>query len=162
MKVNSVTLYCLWGYADTRMNRYCKIPCRSFTDSVAYLRQFGWKHFHPLGRHQVCQNPYRTNAFLNFHAFSGHIPVLKVICPLIPRSELDHKNLAGRTPLKEADERGTPESLTAAGYLLSIMDLDESRANGVEDEEETNVVIGVEGLALDAEAPPVDSGRPPG
>lgn len=48
-----------------------------------------------------------------------------MICPRVPKSALELRNNANRTPLDEADERGSDASLEAAGYLLGIMDVAE-------------------------------------
>jgi len=107
------------------------------------------------------------NTPIHWAAMNGHIAILRIICPFVPLTELDRCNAAGRTALKEADERGTPESLTAAGYLLSIMNIDDGKMNlGEMNGDETNldegsqVFEGVDKLALEPDPSSGASNQP--
>jgi len=92
--------------------------------------------------------------------------VLRLICPRVPKSALELRNDANRTPLDEADERGSEASLEAAGYLLGIMDVVEP--GGARDGEADDAAVdadaaaanGVQALSLD-DAPSMTA-RPSG
>ena len=66
------------------------------------------------------------------------------------------RNAAKHTALGEADERGTDQSLEAAGYLLGLMDVDDTKPQADLDEPESLVNGAVERLTIQDEA---DTGR---
>lgn len=78
-----------------------------------------------------------------------------MICPRVPKSALELRNNANRTPLDEADERGSDASLEAAGYLLGIMDVaepgdavDGEAADAAVEDDAAPPADGVESLSL--------------
>ena len=86
--------------------------------------------------------------------------MLRLICPRVPKSALELRNDANRTPLDEADERGSEASLEAAGYILGIMDVAEpggahaGEADEVAVEDEAAPAVnGVQSLSLDDASP---------
>jgi hypothetical protein len=61
---------------------------------------------------------------LTFALQSGHLSVLRLLCPVLSTESLLIKNNAGRTALSEAESRGTDKCLECAGYLLARMELE--------------------------------------
>ena len=84
--------------------------------------------------------------------------MLRLICPRVPKSALELRNDANRTPLDEADERGSEASLEAAGYLLGIMDVvepggaREGEADDAAVDADAAAANGVQALSLDDES----------
>lgn len=69
---------------------------------------------------------------------SGHLPILRLLVPLLTPEQLLLRNLAGDTAADLAEERGTEQTLECAGYIEGQLPEDPKEEEGVTEEPVTN------------------------